>query len=107
MIGNQIGKYRVLNELGRGGMGVVYKAVQTTLNRTVCIKVLSPHLAGSGEYLARFEREAESLTRVAHENIVHIYDVRPRPAVGPIIVTSVASCAVESLATRSGRRPAR
>jgi len=75
MIGRRVGRYQITEELGRGGMGIVYKATQITLNRTVSIKVLFPHLARSGEYLARFRREAETLARVQHENIVYIYDV--------------------------------
>ncbi len=103
MIGQQIGKYRIVSELGRGGMGVVYKAMQTTLNRTVCIKVLSPHLAGSGEYLARFEREAESLARVAHENIVHIYDVENFDGRQCIVMEYVGGPSLTQLLAQRGR----
>lgn len=75
MIGTTIGRYRIDAELGRGGMGVVYRATQLTLDRTVAIKMLPRHQAASEEYLARFRREAETLARLAHEDIVHIYDI--------------------------------
>lgn len=75
MIGRQIGRYRLTEEIGRGGMGIVYKATQVTLNRTVAVKMLPHDLASSGEYLARFAREAETLASLQHPNIVHIYDV--------------------------------
>ncbi len=75
MIGKQVGRYRITGEIGRGGMGVVYRATQVTLNRTVAVKMLPERLASSEEYLSRFRREAETLARLAHPNIVHIYDV--------------------------------
>lgn len=74
MIGTQIGRYRIDGELGRGGMGVVYRGTQVTLDRTVAIKMLPAHLAG-GDNQERFRREALTLARLAHPNIVHIYDV--------------------------------
>jgi serine/threonine-protein kinase len=89
MIGKRVGKYQITEELGRGGMGIVYKATQVTLNRTVALKVLFPHLAKSGEYLARFRREAVTLAKVQHENIVHIYDVEEFEGVSCIVMEYV------------------
>lgn len=74
MIGTHIGRYRIDGELGRGGMGVVYRGTQVTLERTVAIKMLPAHLADA-ENRERFRREALTLARLAHPNIVHIYDV--------------------------------
>lgn len=74
MIGTQIGRYRIEHELGRGGMGVVYRGTQVTLDRAVAIKMLPAHLADSDNQ-ERFRREALTLARLAHPNIVHIYDV--------------------------------
>lgn len=102
MIGETIGRYRIDAELGRGGMGIVYRATQLTLDRTVAIKMLSPQLADSGEYLARFRREAEVLARLQHENIVHIYDVEEMRGSHCIVMEYVAG---PSLGQVMARRP--
>src|SRR5689334_8122054 len=71
----RIGSYEILDEIGRGGMGVVYKAQDPRLKRTVALKVI---LAGghAGEVeLARFQTEAESVARLKHHNFVQIYEV--------------------------------
>jgi tRNA A-37 threonylcarbamoyl transferase component Bud32 len=69
------GQYELLSEIGRGGMGVVYKARQVELDRIVAIKmILASHLA-SPEHVRRFHAEAKAAARVQHSNIVHIHDV--------------------------------
>jgi serine/threonine-protein kinase len=64
----------IIAEIGTGGMAVVYKAVQNSLNRPVAIKVLKPEYSTDHQLVARFYREATSLASLQHENIVHIYD---------------------------------
>src|SRR5262245_33734037 len=71
----RLGRYDVERMLGRGGMGVGFKAFDTELNRPVAIKVLAPHLAGSGAARQRFGREARAAAAVAHEHVVSIHDV--------------------------------
>ncbi|MCA8921540.1 MAG: protein kinase [Planctomycetes bacterium] len=66
--------YRVLGELGRGGMGVVYRAVHRSLNRQVALKVITPELRLSREHADRFKREAQTLAALNHPNIVQVYD---------------------------------
>jgi len=75
LIGQTLGKYRILEEIGRGGMGVVYKAHDTVLDRLVAIKVLAPHLTWDQEFVKRFLHEARSAARIEHPHIVTIYDV--------------------------------
>lgn len=71
---DSVGSYRILHPLGKGGMGVVYKAVHTTLERSVAIKMLPPELAGSAEHVARFLREARVVAGLRHPHIVTVYD---------------------------------
>lgn len=106
MIGTRVGRYLITEELGRGGMGVVYKAVQTTLNRTVAVKMLFPHLATHGEYMARFRREAQTLARLAHEGIVHIYDVEECEGTSYIIMEFVGGPSLTRVLARERRLPA-
>jgi predicted Ser/Thr protein kinase len=71
--GQQILHYRVVEQIGEGGMGVVWKAVDTTLNREVAIKVLPPMVAQDPERLARFDREAKLLASLNHANIASVF----------------------------------
>jgi Tol biopolymer transport system component len=75
MKGRTLGHYEILEPLGAGGMGEVYRARDTKLERDVAIKVLPEDFAADPERLARFEREARSLAALDHPNIVHIYSV--------------------------------
>jgi serine/threonine protein kinase len=71
--GDKLGVYEILGLLGKGGMGEVYRARDSRLNREVAIKVLPPALAHDGDYRARFEREAKVLASLNHPNIAAIY----------------------------------
>src|SRR5512137_2998284 len=74
MIGRIISHYQIIDKLGQGGMGEVYKARDLSLGRDVAIKVLPPDFAQDSERLGRFEREAKALARLAHPNILTIFD---------------------------------
>jgi Tol biopolymer transport system component len=73
--GKKLGPYEVLGPLGAGGMGEVYRAKDTRLDRTVAIKVLPMHLSADADAKARFDREARSISSLSHPNICHLYDV--------------------------------
>src|SRR5215210_1892794 len=73
--GQVLGEFRVLHRLGRGGMGQVYLAEQTSLKRKVALKLLNPELAANERSLLRFKNEAENVARATHANIVQIYTI--------------------------------
>src|SRR5687768_9957991 len=73
--GTRLGPYEVLAPLGAGGMGVVYRALDTRLGRDIALKLLPPELSNSPDRLARFEREARTVARLSHPNIVVLHSV--------------------------------
>jgi serine/threonine protein kinase/predicted Zn-dependent protease len=75
MIGEVVSKYRILDKLGEGGMGEVYLAEDTELNRKAALKFLPDELASNAEALARFKREAQTAAGLNHPNIVTVYEV--------------------------------
>ncbi|MCG8651463.1 MAG: serine/threonine protein kinase, partial [Pirellulales bacterium] len=72
---NDIGGYRIVGELGRGGMGIVFEAEHQGLGRRVALKVLPPRLAGREQARTRFEREERAIARLHHTNIVPLFEV--------------------------------
>jgi serine/threonine protein kinase/Tol biopolymer transport system component len=86
--GDRLGPYEIVALIGAGGMGEVYKARDTRLDRTVAIKILPPELAGDPDRRARFEREARAISQLTHPHICALYDIgetvpsalRPTPA---------------------------
>jgi Tol biopolymer transport system component/tRNA A-37 threonylcarbamoyl transferase component Bud32 len=75
MIGKRLGQYEIIEEIGRGGMAVVYKAWQPALERHVALKVLPDYFRHDPEFLARFQREARAAAGLSHPNIIAIHDV--------------------------------
>ena len=72
LLGN---RYEIVEQIGGGGMSLVYRAKDIYLNRPVAIKVLREHLTSDDEFVARFRREAQAVASLSHGNIVSIYDV--------------------------------
>ena len=81
--GDTLGPYRVLAKLGEGGMGEVYRALDTRLDRTVAIKILPPLLAADPEFRERFDREARTISSLNHPLICTLHDVGQAPGAEP------------------------
>jgi len=75
LVGKTLGKYEIVQEIGRGGFATVYKAIDTTLERLVALKVLAPHLTWDLNFVKRFKEEARTAANLHHPNIVVIYEV--------------------------------
>ena len=74
LTGQTLGKYQLINRLGRGGMADVYKGYQPGLDRYVAVKVLHPHLSDDPDFITRFKREAKSVAELRHPHIVQVFD---------------------------------
>ena len=86
---SKIGKYELVDVLGRGGMGVVYRAVDKRIGRKVAIKTLTEAISSSPEMLQRFYQEAEKTGRLSHPNIVTVYDVGDQDGLPYIVMEYV------------------
>ncbi len=95
--GSRLGNYEILDRIGAGGMGEVYKALDTKLGRDVAIKVLPEAFAKDKERLARFEREARIVAQLNHPNIAAIYGLEERDGVNFLVLEYVPG---ETLADR-------
>ena len=99
-IGTRLGPYEIVATLGAGGMGEVYRARDTTLNRDVAIKVLPQAFANDSERLARFTREAQTLAALNHPNIAHIHGLEASGGVPALVMELVEG---EDLSQRIAR----
>ncbi len=100
--GTRLGPYEILAPIGAGGMGEVYKARDTRLERDVAIKVLPPHLSASEEMRQRFEREAKAISQLSHAHICALYDVNREGETEYLVMEHLEG---ETLADRLGKGP--
>jgi serine/threonine protein kinase len=102
MLGRVLSHYRILDELSRGGMGVVYRAVDTRLNREVALKVLPPELVADPERKERFAQEAQAAAALEHPHIAVIYEINEAEGVTFIVMELIRG---EKLRDRIAREP--
>ena len=100
--GTKLGPYEILSPLGAGGMGEVYKARDTRLERTVAVKVLPSHLSDSPEVRQRFEREAKTISQLSHPHICALHDVGNEGGVEYLVMELLEG---ETLSDRLARGP--
>src|ERR1051326_454890 len=100
--GSRLGPYEIVAPLGAGGMGEVFRARDTRLDRTVAIKVLLTQYSGDAELKQRFEREARSISSLQHPNICTLHDVGEHEGVSFLVMELLDG---ETLATRLQRGP--
>jgi hypothetical protein len=102
LVGSHLGKYEVLEEIGQGGMSVVYRAADTHLQRQVAIKVMHAFLAEQPEARERFHREAVAVARLRHPHIIEIFDYSGESADTSYIVTELVQGAALARILRDG-----
>src|SRR5688572_17252861 len=106
MIGQTLDHYRIESKLGEGGMGVVYKAYDIHLDRTVAIKVLPPGKVGDPVRIQRFVQEAKAASALNHPGIVTIYDIRSQEGIDFIVMEYLDGKGLDELIAHKGLRPA-
>src|SRR5216683_2618955 len=87
VVGQNIGRYRILEQVGSGGMSVVYRGLDTALEREVAVKVLHPHLARKEDSRRRLTREAKAVAKLQHPNILEVFDFAAADEENAYIVT--------------------
>ncbi len=102
MIGQTLGHYRIVREIGAGGMGVVYQAEDTTLGRQVALKILPPELAADDDRRVRFAREARAVAALNHPNIVTVHSVEESGGIHFITMELVKGKTLAELLPRQG-----
>jgi serine/threonine protein kinase/sugar lactone lactonase YvrE len=102
MVGRSVSHYQVIEKLGEGGMGVVYKARDTHLDRFVAIKVLPPERVADPERKRRFVQEAKAASALNHPNIIHIYDISSEAGLDFIAMEYVPGKTLDQLTPRKG-----
>src|SRR5512136_138326 len=104
MIGKTLGHYQITEKLGEGGMGVVYKARDTHLDRFAALKVLPPEKVSDPDRKRRFIQEAKAASALNHPNIVHVYDIDQADGVDFIAMEYVAGKTLDEVIPRKGMR---
>lgn len=99
----KLGKYHIKGQIGRGGMGIVWKALDPDLQRTVAIKILSPHLAQSAVARRRFQREARAAAAISHPNVLTIHSVEEQGNMPFLVMEFVSGNSLREYVTEQGK----
>jgi serine/threonine protein kinase len=105
LIGRAWGRFQIIEERGRGGMAVVFKAYDSVLQRTVALKVLLPSLVSNEEFTIRFQREAITAANLRHQNVVIIYDVGSHEAFQYIVMEYLNGLTLQQEIAQKGALP--
>ena len=105
MIGTLVDSYLIQDLLGKGGMGVVYKALDTSLEKVVALKVMDPRLIDNDQFLRRFKVEARALGRLQHPHIVNVLAFRHVEPYLLMVTEYVEGGTLKELIERGGRSP--
>src|SRR3954469_17936879 len=105
--GARLSHYRIESRVGSGGMGTVYVARDTRLDRDVAVKVINPDLAADPDRLARFHREARTIARLTHPGIVTIHDTGQEEGITFIVTELVPGTTLRVVVLREGALPIR
>ena len=100
--GTRLGPYEIVSAIGAGGMGEVYRAKDTRLDRTVAVKVLPSHLSSDPELKQRMEREAKAISALQHPNICTLHDIGTQDGTDFLVMEFLEG---QTLAERLGKRP--
>ncbi|MGA2136899.1 MAG: serine/threonine-protein kinase [Bryobacteraceae bacterium] len=105
MIGREIGNYRIVEKIGEGGMGVVYKAIETQLDRPVAIKALHPQFSSNSELMERFRAEARAQAQMNHPNVATLYTFLVQDGAAYMVMEFVDGEAFDRMVQRLGPIP--
>ncbi len=98
-------RYELIRQIGSGGMAVVYQAYDTSLDRPVAIKLLRDEYADDPDFTRRFQKEAQAVARLSHQNIVNIYDFGQSDGVAYLVMEYVEGCTLKELIAKNGPLP--
>ena len=105
MVSATIGRYHIIEELGRGGMGVVYHGHDPLLNRPVAIKILSQQLVQNPEAKERFIREAQAAARLNHPNITAIFDINEHEGIYYLVFEFITGSSLDKILKAQNGKP--